>query len=443
MKLERIDENPCYQGSDYQRRRPSGKTTIPDARDPFEKDYGRIVHSAAFRRLQAKTQVIGLDVGDIHRTRLTHSMEVAQIARGIVIYLNENSPIFQTYQSLDASLVEAAALAHDLGHPPFGHHGEYALHQCMKNYGGFEGNAQSFRILTRLEGDKVLGLNPTRGLLLSILKYPIILSDAMNQVTDPQITQHPPKASAYKSDQEAFHWMMSPFIEEDLQYLCETEKLPNGYLKTTHKTIECSIIELADDIAYATHDLEDAINLGFVQVRELLEVLQLFHDHTSDSELQKALKELTQLETDQERFKFHLNQVFAAIISVFIQSLEVKKVKTAGKSSSPRVSYMVVMPKELQIILQAFSQVVMSKVIRSQRVQMIAYKGQRIIYQLFEAMMNRPLLLPENDRNLFNQMTTDSDQARVVCDYIAGMTDSFAKKIHDRLFGHSRSFFDY
>lgn len=443
MKLERNEYNPCYRASDFERRRPSSIKSIPDARDPFEKDYGRIVHSAAFRRLQAKTQVIGLDVGDIHRTRLTHSMEVAQIARGIVIHLNENHTLFQDSQSLDASLVEAAALAHDLGHPPFGHHGEYALHQCMKPYGGFEGNAQTFRIVTRLEGDKKLGLNPTRGLLLSILKYPILINKAMADVSEPELTRYPPKASAYECDQEAFEWMLEPFSEEERAFLTETTPLSNGYLKTTHKPLECSIIELADDIAYATHDLEDAINLGFLRVEELIELLQVFREYTKEPVLQKSIFNLKQLESDRDGLKYQLNRVFGAIISTFIQSLVVQQQFHSNQALSMRISHTVTMPADLQTILRSFSQVVMERVIHSQKVQMVAFKGQRMIHQLFEAIMNNHLLLPENDRALYKQLTTDSDRARVVCDYIAGMTDSFATKMHDRLFGHSRSFFDH
>ncbi|SDY02191.1 anti-phage deoxyguanosine triphosphatase [Thermoactinomyces sp. DSM 45892] len=443
MILERNEYNTCYRTSDYERRGPSSMSSISDARDPFEKDYGRIVHSAAFRRLQAKTQVIGLDVGDIHRTRLTHSMEVAQIARGIVIHLNENHAVFQEKQSLDASLVEAAALAHDLGHPPFGHHGEYALHECMKPYGGFEGNAQTFRILTRLEGDKKLGLNPTRGLLMSILKYPILLNKAMADATDPAQTQHPPKASAYQSDQEAFDWMLAPLTTEERAHLTHTKELPNGYLKTVHKPLECSIIELADDIAYATHDLEDAINLGFLRVDELVDLVQVFLKYNKEPALQQAIYNLKQLESDRDSLKYQLNRVFGAIISTFIHSLEVHQLFFADQTPSMRISHTVLMPSDLQAILERFSQVVMERVIHSQKVQMVAFKGQRMIHQLFEAMMNNHLLLSENDRILYQQVSSDSDRARVVCDYIAGMTDSFATKMHARLFGHSRSFFDH
>lgn len=130
------EENGFYRKEDRERRMAHRPRSERDLRDPFERDHGRIVHSAAFRRLQSKKQVLGTDRGDFHRTRLTHSMEVAQIARGIALSLNLRSPWLPEERKIDISLVEAAALAHDLGHPPFGHEGERALHRCMLKEGG-------------------------------------------------------------------------------------------------------------------------------------------------------------------------------------------------------------------------------------------------------------------------------------------------------------------
>ena len=152
-----------------------------DHRDPYYRDYARLVHSAAFRRLQAKTQVLGLGESDFYRTRLTHSLEVAQIGAGLVVHLRAQlqlptmppQPRFESWLNLLPSekLIEAICLAHDLGHPPFGHGGERALNYAMRGAGGFEGNGQTLRILARLEkNSEDHGLNPTRRLLLGVLK---------------------------------------------------------------------------------------------------------------------------------------------------------------------------------------------------------------------------------------------------------------------------------
>ncbi|WP_028775587.1 anti-phage deoxyguanosine triphosphatase [Shimazuella kribbensis] len=414
------DKNRCYTQDDLARRQ-STFTSPLETRDPFERDYGRIVHSASFRRLQAKTQVIGSEAGDLHRTRLTHSMEAAQIARSIVIFLNTNDPKLGNDYSLDVSLLEAAALAHDLGHPPFGHHGEQALHDCMYSYGGFEGNAQTFRILSRIEGDKVVGLNLTRALLYSIVKYPIILDDAIGTNSDKSI---PPKANIYKSDEEAFNWMMDPLSQDEKKYYMGWKPTAEGFQKTIRKAWECSLLELADDIAYVTHDVEDAINLGFIHSSKLLEVLSSF------PEFQKHF-----LRTD--HFKYDLKQLISALISYFVFGVELKENNIT--TESPRLKYKVVLMSERFELLTLLKKLVIDEVVYSQTVQTMAWKGRFVIKQLFEAMMNEPNLLPVNDRSTIRAGISTTDKARVVCDYIAGMTDSYAMKVYQQLFGRGDS----
>ncbi|WP_462158915.1 dGTP triphosphohydrolase [Pseudoalteromonas sp. GB56] len=156
-------------------RRLEQNTRPSDVRDEYDRDEARLIHSAAFRRLQSKTQVLGLGESDFYRTRLTHSMEVAQIGRGIVQYLAK-TPEFEAFHNdlPNTSLITAICLAHDIGHPPFGHGGEVALNYCMREHGGFEGNGQTLRILGHLDKYTLEhGLNPTRRMLLGVLKYPL------------------------------------------------------------------------------------------------------------------------------------------------------------------------------------------------------------------------------------------------------------------------------
>ena len=155
-----------------ERRAPAGIQRQEDQREEYERDRARVIHSSAFRRLQAKTQILGVLEGDFHRTRLTHSMEVAQIGRGLVLNLQKRFPeLNDLLPRLEQ--IETTGLAHDLGHPPFGHGGETALNCAMADYGGFEGNGQTLRILTRLESHTLEnGLDLTRRTLLGVLKYP-------------------------------------------------------------------------------------------------------------------------------------------------------------------------------------------------------------------------------------------------------------------------------
>src|SRR4029434_3850037 len=209
-------------------------------RSEFERDRARIIHSAAFRRLQGKTQVFGVYEGDFFRTRLTHSLEVAQIAKGIALNLGA-----------DTDLVEAVCLAHDLGHPPFGHTGEYVLHELMRPYGGFEGNAQTFRILTRLERkhEAYTGLNLTYQTLDGTLKYKTCISEsALARISDS------PVKGFYADDQE--------LVEIIIRHT------GSG----TQRSFECQIMDVADDIAYSVHDLEDSLKAGLISVSDFQRV---------------------------------------------------------------------------------------------------------------------------------------------------------------------------
>lgn len=435
MIITKYDKNPLYTDCDYNRIiESSGEKERVSARDSFERDHGRIIHSTAFRRLQAKTQVIGIEEGDYHRTRLTHSMEVAQIARGIVIHLNENSPILKNIEAaIDNSLVETASLAHDIGHPPFGHKGERALNKMMikANAYGFEGNAQTFRILTRLEGYESGGMRLTRATLFSLLKYPIVFSDAINKefYNDEKNHVKPPKANVYDEDQETLHWMLEPYNHDEKKYILNSFPT-DKHTKTDNKTLECSIIELADDIAYGSHDIQDGMKLGFISILDLQVILN------SMVRLHPELKELlnpvimNREEPDSPGEKYLLKRFFADLINHLITSVNLVEVKS---DYSPRFRYKAILPPSHRDLLDSLKvHLVEQKVIKSQQVQTMEWKGGFMVERMFDAMMNENLLLPPDIRKQWSLY--EGVNARLVCDYIAGMTDSYALTMYSRLF---------
>lgn len=261
------------------RRRHLAEAPKPGTGEPYRTawriDFARLVHGPAFRRLQGKTQLFPAE-SDFFRNRLTHSLEVAQIAKSIAIKLNyeclsqypnpqdSSDPDYR----LNEDLVEFSALAHDLGHPPFGHQGELALDECMREHGGFEGNAQTLRILSRTEKkrttnerspeefvdgiDQRRGLNVTFRSLASILKYDRkIYNRPANTPSDYVI-------KGYYSD------------EEELVKEIKKAVVGSGGIPPKFKTIECQIMDIADDIAYSTYDFEDAMKAGFTSLLDLL-----------------------------------------------------------------------------------------------------------------------------------------------------------------------------
>jgi dGTPase len=354
--------------------------------------------------------VFGVYEGDFFRTRLTHSLEVAQIAKGIALNLGANT-----------DLVEAACLAHDLGHPPFGHTGEQVLHELMRPYDGFEGNAQTFRILTRLERKHAAysGLNLTYQTLDSVLKYKTCI-DAGTIAAN----SDGPVKGFYAEDQ--------PFAETIIHFT------GSG----TRRSLECQIMDVADDIAYSVHDLEDSLKAGLLTVADFRRtpsdrVARAVHSHLltrghaiSDEQLRQELSliadRLEHLEHTAGRAAWKM--LTRDLIHDFSCSVELRDEDTIDVSAPDRIRIE---------ILKAFES---HHVIYNPRVTTLGHKGKEVLRRLFAVLdqgKESVGLLPENWGEEYERTLSESNEParkRVICDFLANMTDSYAMRFYSRLF---------
>lgn len=420
-----------------------------DHRDPFQRDRARILHSAAFRRLQSKTQVMGSGQSDFYRTRLTHSLEAAQIGSGITAQLRCKSPeLCQALFPTTDSLIEAICLAHDIGHPPFGHGGEIALHYMMREHGGFEGNGQTFRIVSRLEPfSEHHGMNLSRRTLLGLMKYPQTLENLNNPINNTIIDNfrqlkagewHPPKG-LYCDDADIIDWVLSPLSIKDrnlFQQIISSKNKKNHY-KTRFKSLDCSIMELADDIAYGIHDLEDAIVTGVVNrndfdqhvIEKLTKIDDLWLNEYSKNLTQKLFSEQHHLQKD----------AIGGLVNYLITAIELTNVNDTFADvdfDEDLLKYNATLPSATSQALQIFKDFVYKFVIKQTSIQRLEYRGQQIVMELFEALSSDPLrLLPNNSAKRWQQAKdNDENPYRVIADYVAGMTDEYASRLHQTLF---------
>ncbi|GGP76507.1 anti-phage deoxyguanosine triphosphatase [Shewanella ulleungensis] len=423
-------------GEDKQRRN--------DHRSSFQRDRARILHSAAFRRLQAKTQVLGVGMNDFYRTRLTHSLEVSQIGTGITAQLRRKYPEFK-YLLNSMSLIESVCLAHDIGHPPFGHGGEVALNYMMRHHGGFEGNGQTFRILSRLEPyTPSWGMNLTRRTLLGIMKYPAMHSQLFIDQHKPDIANHrqlkpsdwPPVKGLFDDDKPIIDWVLSALSDNDRQLFISSEQSQVNanypHLKTQFKSLDCSIMELADDIAYAVHDLEDAIVMGIVNQRQWQKDVVGQLQHINDQWLKSEIASIGEKLFSHEH---HLRKdAIGTLVNGFVTAISID---TNDKFEADLLKYNAQLQPDFASTLHVLKQLVFKYVIRKPEIQMLEYKGQQIIMELFEAFASDPeRLLPLNTRERWIAANEDdTNPMRVIADYISGMTDGFAGRLHQQLFG--------
>jgi len=428
-----------------------------DHRDPFQRDRARILHSASFRRLQSKTQVMGSGQSDFYRTRLTHSLEAAQIGSGITAQLRYKYPkLSKALFPQSDSLIETICLAHDIGHPPFGHGGEVALNYMMRDHGGFEGNGQTLRIVARLETfSEHFGMNLSRRTLLGLMKYPQLL-EALSKENSPQKVDnfrqlkasewHPPKG-LYSDDEDIIDWVLEPLSKDDRELFqtikgkSKKEQDINSQHKINHyrtrfKSLDCSIMELADDIAYGIHDLEDAIVTQVVNrndfEREVIDKLMLIDDIW----LQKYSATLTdKLFSDQHHLQ---KDAIGGLVNYLITAIKLSDLNEQADINfvEPLLRYNATLSTETAQVLQIFKNFVYDYVIKLTSLQRLEYRGQQIVMELFEALSSDPMrLLPSNSAKRW-QHAVDNKQnpQRVIADYIAGMTDDYATRLYQSLF---------
>jgi len=419
-----------------------GKKRRLDKRSPFQRDKARVLHSAAFRRLQSKTQIHNNGLSDFYRTRLTHSLEVAQIGAGIVAHLAVIQPQFNDLLPSN-NLIETICLSHDIGHPPFGHGGETALNYMMINDGGFEGNGQTFRILTQLEPyTEYNGMNLTRRSLLGLLKYPVCLSqvsapypvDTSRNFRELKTEEWMPGKGIYDQDKEYLDAVLAPLCTSDktqFHALRQQKPADNSHRKSRYKSFDCSIMEIADDIAYGIHDLEDAIAMGIVTKSLWQEKVATQLVEINGFCLIDQLSELTNNLFSNKNYK--RKDAIGALVNALITSIKIEVVDE--KFVDPLLAYNAYLEESMFQVLEILKQFVLNYVIKSPDLQILEYRGQQIVMELFEAFNAGPLrFLPEQVKETYRQQVDPSHQKRVIADYISSLTDNHALRLHASLF---------
>ncbi len=345
-----------------------------DDRLAFERDRDRIIHCAAFRRLEYKTQVFVNHEGDYYRTRLTHSLEVAQIARGIArnLHLNED-------------LVEALALSHDLGHTPFGHTGEIVLNRLMTSYGGFEHNRQSLRIVEQLEH-----------------RYPGF--DGLNLSWETR----------------------EGIIKHSSDYDCAGSDAVKEYQPQWRATLEAQIIDLADEIAYNNHDIDDGLKAGYIQLEDLSQLELWQQTWLKVGDKFPGLDERRQV---LQTISYLIGELIRDLVATTSAKLKQSNIRTLEDVRRQPLNLASFSPQMLELNRQ-LKKFLYNKLYRHHKVERMRVKAERFLTLLFENYLENPSLLPEKYQLRFDRFGTE----RVICDYIASMTDRYAQDEYKRLY---------
>lgn len=415
---QKATDEPDYKEFDRERFVPQARSQMP-ARGEFSRDRARVLHSAAFRRLSAKTQVLSPTSGDFARTRLTHSLEVAQVGRELANAL-----------SIDPDLVDMACLAHDLGHPPFGHNGESALNFWAADIGGFEGNAQTFRILTRIEtktyddNGNSRGLNLTRASLDAATKYPWPLKRATE-------FGNTTKFGAYEDDLDVFGWMR--------------HDAPEGA-----KCVEAQIMDFADDVAYSVHDFEDAVVEGFIDPSLLSDPLA--HESLIDEigkwsdgllakvQLEEALNQLQQSAhwlysfDGSPRHLAQLKNLASDLIGSFVSRTTESILENASKSKLTRYHAGVIIPGKVKSEIAVLKGIVAASVMTHGDRQPFYERQRVLLIELADILMSRNgAELDSISLDAWNRASSEQAKRRVIVDQVASLTDPAAIALHAML----------
>lgn len=414
--------NTFYNAFDLERSTvwPSGD----DYRSPFQVDRDRVLHTPAFRRLQSKTQVFWSGEYDFYRTRLTHSLEVAQIGRSICHWLKHSSEALGEDYFIDPELVEVVCLSHDLGHPPFGHAGERSLNHLMREHGGFEGNAQTLRLLTeRIFSVKQTGMNPTRAFVDGVLKYKTLWSELC------QGDQKPENHFIYDHQASQLDWAMG-----GIDFPVE---LTPGKKRDGFKSIECQIMDWADDTAYSLNDLADSVRAGFLSIAKI----ERWADQSGESCVAG-----TPLGDLIDAIRGDRVEPFAGKrIGQYIQSARLVEDTNCMSHITNRYRYRLEVDARSRRESKVFKRLAYEVVFLSPQLKQLEYKGNHMLERLWDVLKTRYIdgqsvggqdfqILPQAEADEIEAAQDAVTRARLVCDFLASMTDGYAARMYKRLY---------
>jgi dGTPase len=460
-----------YRNSDWERESEVSEHEF--WRSHVRRDYARVVHSPSFRRLQGKTQLFPGHESDFFRNRLTHSLEVGQIAEAIAYRLNETVPELCQNQ-IDPRLCMTAGLMHDLGHPPFGHNGEKALDDKMIEFGGFEGNAQTLRIVTRLEkktsrpeADGLTGFSGEDDLRTGLgLCYRSIASILKYDREIPNV-------------REPGSGLVKGYYADDAEVVARVKIAVAPGLEPSRKfkTLECSIMDIADDIAYSTYDLEDSLKAGFltpveilssddellarvakkvsdatereVTTTDILDVLwEIFDDispengdHSIEEANPRALYNAIHVYRASKTAAgnaYHRTAFTSDLVGDFVNAVELHP-----EPEFPCLSRVALKPDAL-LKVETLKTYTFEATIFSTRLKVAEFRGYDVISSIFDALSGTRgyLLMPDDVRSLYQAIEANATRRkRLICDFIAGMTDRYAIEFYGRLFSDAQTIF--